>query len=62
MAISVISANVTARGVTIRIKQEGNLVEYNSVASAGSNFSSLMVDNLFQEYLSTLQIEKSFLV
>lgn len=58
-----VSANTTTRGVSIQEKQQGSLVQHNSVGGAGSNSENLIPYHLFQAYLSTVEFgRKCFLM
>lgn len=45
---------VNFHGELIHKRQEGNIVQYNSVALVVSNFESLIPGSLFQAYLITI--------
>jgi hypothetical protein len=49
-----------ASRVSVHVRQEGNVVQHESVASVGSDFKSLTMGSFFQAHLSTTQLGKMF--
>lgn len=60
--ILAVGVSVTTRPcrVTICMRQEGNLTQHDSLAGVDSNLDSLILDSLYQTYLSTVQFGKKF--